>query len=74
MSRDASSTPELHLLNPKLWWPNGYGAPNLYRLALRFEMGKTTSDTASVNFGIRSVAYEAPGSDNLTLVVNGATL
>ena len=20
----------LHLDNPKLWWPNGYGDPNLY--------------------------------------------
>lgn len=71
ISLDSSSTPQLHLLNPELWWPNGYGAPNLYTLTLRFEVGKTTSDVASASFGIRSIAYQVSGSDNLTLVVNG---
>jgi beta-galactosidase/beta-glucuronidase len=27
----------LHLANPKLWWPNGYGDPNLYTVDLKFE-------------------------------------
>ena len=27
----------LHLTNPKLWWPNGYGDPNLYSVDLKFE-------------------------------------
>ncbi len=26
----------LHMLNPKLWWPNGYGPQNLYSLHLAF--------------------------------------
>lgn len=25
----------LHLLHPRLWWPNGYGRPDLYHLKLR---------------------------------------
>src|SRR5581483_515707 len=25
---------QLHLANPKLWWPNGYGDPNLYDVTL----------------------------------------
>src|SRR5205085_459801 len=68
---DSTSTAELHFANPKLWWPNVYGAPNLYTLSLRVEVGKASSDTATTNFGIRSVAYEIAGSENLTLVVNG---
>ena len=28
------NTPQLHVLNPKLWWPNGYGPQNLYKLKL----------------------------------------
>ena len=71
VSLDSSSIAELRLSNPKLWWPNGYGAPNLYKLKLQFEIGKTASDIKRQDFGIRSVAYEVPGSGNLTLVING---
>ena len=24
--------PQLHLAHPRLWWPNGYGKPELYHL------------------------------------------
>jgi hypothetical protein len=27
----------LQLANPKLWWPAGYGEPNLYDVNLQFE-------------------------------------
>ena len=70
VSLDASTTPSLHLDRPKLWWPNGYGEPNLHHLVLRFETGKATSDESDVQFGIRKVEYQVPGSDVLTLVVN----
>ncbi len=71
VSLDATSSPELHMDNPKLWWPNGYGAPNLYSLALHFEQHHAISDHQTVSFGIRKVEYAVPDSDNLTLVVNG---
>lgn len=70
VSLDASSTPALHVNHPKLWWPNGYGEPNLHHLILRFETGKSVSDEADVQFGIRKVDYQVPGSDVLTLVIN----
>lgn len=70
VSLEASTTPELHLNHPQLWWPNGYGKPNLHHLTLRFETGKTTSDQTDVQFGIRKVEYQVPGSDVLTIVVN----
>ena len=68
---DAKSTPELHVLNPKLWWPNGYGPQNLYTLALQFDVGKSTSDVATQQFGIHKIEYQVPDSENLTLSVNG---
>jgi mannosylglycoprotein endo-beta-mannosidase len=71
VSLDAASTPELHIATPKLWWPNGYGKPNLYSLSLRFETANDISDLQTVSFGIRKIEYEVPGSDNLTIVVNG---
>jgi mannosylglycoprotein endo-beta-mannosidase len=68
---DSKSTPELHLTDPKLWWPNGYGPQNLYTLTLRFDVGKKSSDATTQQFGIRKIEYTVPGSDNLTLSVNG---
>ncbi len=68
---DSASTPELQVLNPKLWWPNGYGPQNLYKLTLRFEVGKDVSQTVATNFGIRKIEYEVPDSEFLTLSVNG---
>ena len=50
--------PQLHLLAPRLWWPNGYGAPNLYALHLEVSAQQTVSDTASLRFGIRELTYE----------------
>src|SRR5580693_5731848 len=68
---DSKSTPELHISDPKLWWPNGYGPQNLYTLTLRFDVGKTSSDSNSQQFGIRKIEYQVGGSENLTLTVNG---
>jgi len=65
------NTPRLRLTNPKLWWPNGFGEPNLYSLRLSFESRGTVSDTAELNVGIRKVTYFVDGSRNLTLSVNG---
>ena len=68
---DSQSTPELHLANPKLWWPNGYGPQNLYTLTLRFDIETKSSDTATRQFGIRKIEYQVPDSENLTISVNG---
>ena len=66
--RDA---PALHVLHPRLWWPNGYGPQSLYQMHLAFDTGAGESDAQDVSFGIRSLTYAVPGSDNLTLSVNG---
>ena len=68
---DPQSTPALHVSNPKLWWPNGYGPQNLYTLHLRFVQHGRDSDARDTTFGVRKITYEAPGVDALTISVNG---
>jgi hypothetical protein len=68
---DPSSTTTLHVMDPKLWWPNGYGPQNLYDLHLSFEIEKQVSDSREVRFGIRKITYSVPDSENLTISVNG---
>ena len=48
----------LHLTHPKLWWPNGYGDPNLYHLHVTLSSGGGVSDERTVTFGVREVTYE----------------
>ncbi len=66
-----ATNPELRLSNPKLWWPNGMGEPNLHPLRLSFAMNGAISDAKEINIGIRQVSYFVDGSNNLTLSVNG---
>ncbi|HTN36704.1 MAG TPA: hypothetical protein VL053_06490, partial [Arachidicoccus sp.] len=56
---DARKIKELAIHNPKLWWPNGYGDPNLYRIVLKFKEGDRVLDDTSFVFGIRTVHSEA---------------
>ncbi len=70
---DSKSTPALHIQNPRLWWPNGYGPQNLYKLHLTFlDQHKHVSDATDVTFGVRKITYSVPDSENLTISVNGA--
>jgi mannosylglycoprotein endo-beta-mannosidase len=68
---DAASTAALHLTEPKLWWPNGYGPQNLYKLRIEFAVGKRSSSAQETQFGIRKIEYQVPDSENLTISVNG---
>lgn len=50
--------PALRLDHPRLWWPNGYGDPNLYTLRLELTTGGQLSDEQCVRFGVREFSYE----------------
>ncbi|WP_294391066.1 sugar-binding domain-containing protein [uncultured Sphingomonas sp.] len=50
--------PQLSVQNPKLWWPNNYGAPNLHMLHLSANVNGAASDSKDVRFGMREVTYE----------------
>ena len=62
---------------PHLWWPNGLGEPNLYRLKMAFiPEGSGVSDVKQVSFGLRTIEMAplpsgpAPQLFNWTFVVN----
>lgn len=63
----------LRVRNPKLWWPNGYGAPNLYTCRLAFRIGNEVSDAKTITFGIKKYTYD---TDNhiLHFHINGVPL
>jgi hypothetical protein len=66
-----ANTAALHLTNPRLWWPNGYGGQDLYHLHLEFVADRRASDVNDLDFGIRKISYSVPGTDTLTISVNG---
>lgn len=51
--------PLLTVMNPRLWWPNGYGAQELYTLDLSFNIGEVVSDTESVRVGVRQISVSS---------------
>ena len=68
---DPSASAALRLQNPKLWWPTGYGDPNLYPVELKFETadGKL-SDSTEFHAGIREFTYSEEGGV-LKMWING---
>ena len=60
----------LHLTNPRLWWPNGYGDPNLYTVRLSFRVGGTVSDQKDITFGVRKYSYDT-NNQTLHFHING---
>ncbi|MGW3025355.1 discoidin domain-containing protein [Streptomyces sp. NPDC001221] len=49
---------QLRLRDPKLWWPNGLGEPDLHDLTLTTSVDGTESDRRTTRFGIRQFGYE----------------
>jgi beta-galactosidase/beta-glucuronidase len=56
---NGDNTTELNIAKPSLWWPNGYGSPNLYRMRLQYAGSSGISDDTSFVFGIRTVSTKA---------------
>ncbi len=67
---DATAYPQLNIRHPRLWWPKGYGAPNLYDANFTFKVGDKVSDTRNFKAGIRQMTFN---EDNriLSLFING---
>ncbi len=71
---DPSTHPALHFANPKLWWPKGYGQPNLYDVEISFEDNKgAVSDKVAFKSGVREM-YFTEGNMTLKMYVNGRKL
>jgi beta-galactosidase/beta-glucuronidase len=57
---NADKISQLLIKQPKLWWPNGYGKANLYRIRLQYGNGAAISDDTTFVFGIRTVPARKP--------------
>ena len=65
---------ELALLKPHLWWPNGYGKPELYHIKILYSGNQGTVDEVTFLFGIRTVsskAVDVNGTVRRDFYVNG---
>jgi exo-1,4-beta-D-glucosaminidase len=63
--------PQLHLHNPRLWWPAGMGAQNLYELRMEFTPNGAVADRATTQFGVREVTSEFDAQQRRFFRVNG---
>jgi len=61
----------LYIKNPKLWWCNNLGEPNLQKLSLRFETNKKTSDSDEIVFGIREIETYFTPEGHKGFILNG---
>jgi len=63
---------EIKIDNPKLWWPNGMGEPNLYDIEIQFEQNQEITDSESFRFGIRETGnYFDEKSGGRVFLING---
>ena len=53
-----AEVPSLHLRNPRLWWPKGYGEQNLYDVKFSFIADGSTSDEVCFQTGVRQMDFE----------------
>ncbi len=66
--REVSAT--LHIDNPRLWWPNGYGEQNLYDVHMEAVVDGEVSHSRNFETGIRQNGYSTE-TGYLTVFVNG---
>ncbi|MDO5446697.1 MAG: discoidin domain-containing protein [Prevotellaceae bacterium] len=73
-----NDAPSLAIDNPRLWWPNGYGEPNLYKCKLTVTTDEGISDEKEITFGIKRYEYQYIENKAhmpvLTLFINGQKL
>ncbi|MGA8089898.1 MAG: discoidin domain-containing protein [Terracidiphilus sp.] len=67
---DPTTNSALHLKDPKLWWPVGYGDPHLYDAQISVEAGGKQIDKKAFKAGIRYMTYSEDGGA-LRIWING---
>jgi hypothetical protein len=55
----ADNIKEFIINKPHLWWPNGYGNPDLYNIRLQYINNNVVSDDTTFQFGIRTTSSSA---------------
>ncbi|MDF2430625.1 MAG: hypothetical protein JWP44_256 [Mucilaginibacter sp.] len=56
---NADKISQLLIKQPHLWWPNGYGRANLYRIRLQYADANGIADDTTFVFGIRTTTSKA---------------
>jgi len=64
-------SPALVLTAPRVWWPAGFGEPELYHATFEAEVGGERSDAVGVTFGVRTVESELDADGHRLFRVNG---
>lgn len=62
--------PQLCINQPHLWWPNGYGEPNLYNCKFEVLIDGNVSETKNISFGIKKYTYDKEGN-TFHIYING---
>ncbi len=68
---DPADYPELNIANPRVWWPNNLGKPELYTMEMRASVNGHTSDQQEVRFGIRDVQDYINEEGHRGYMING---
>ena len=63
--------PQLHIRNPRIWWPAKLGPQNLYQAVFQFKVDGQESDRLDLNFGIRQVTSEFTDKGYRLFKING---
>ena len=64
----------IHIVNPKLWYPNGYGAQDRYQFSAVVRMGKDIVANAALKTGLRSIELRrevTKTGKSFAFIVNG---
>lgn len=62
---------ELRISNPRLWWPNGLGEPELYNLKITANYNNKESDKKDLRFGIREIEQYLNANGHKAFKING---
>ncbi|MGB8215243.1 MAG: glycoside hydrolase family 2 protein [Anaerolineales bacterium] len=68
---------EALILDPQLWWPNGFGGQALYTLEASLESGQTVLDSHTYQVGLRTVELRREPDqwgESFTFVVNSVPI
>ena len=64
--------------NPKLWWPNGMGSPDYYRVEVELVVNGVSTDKIGFDFGVRTIEHVRSAGvrvedrwNNWQFVING---
>jgi exo-1,4-beta-D-glucosaminidase len=62
---------QLNIQDPRIWWPNHLGDPEMYSLDIKVSVGQNISDEGSVRFGIRDIKDYINENGHRGYMING---